>query len=142
VPAVAVVVLQLVLFPMSAGTWLQGVVLGLLNAMVALGLSLVWRANRVLNFAQADMGTLPAALGVAFCIFWGWSWFAGLLIGLVAALVVGVATELIVIRRFRDAPRLTLTVATIGISQFLTLAALLARRVVGEQGVRWPAHPC
>jgi ABC-type branched-subunit amino acid transport system ATPase component/ABC-type branched-subunit amino acid transport system permease subunit len=138
VPAVAVVVLQLVLFPMSAGTWLQGVVLGLLNAMVALGLSLVWRANRVLNFAQADMGTLPAALGVAFCIFWGWSWFAGLLIGLVAALVVGVATELIVIRRFRDAPRLTLTVATIGISQFLILAALLVPRLWGEQVITSP----
>ena len=137
-PAIAVVLLQLILFPMPAGTWLQGLVLGLLNAMVALGLALVWRANRVLNFAQADMGTLPAAFGVAFCIFWGWSWFAGLFIGLVAAVVVGVAIEFIVIRRFRNAPRLTLTVATIGISQFLVLIALLVPRLWGEQVLTSP----
>ena len=137
-PALAVVLLQLVVFPMPAGTWLQGLVLGLLNALVALGLALVWRANRVLNFAQADMGTLPAALGVAFCIFWGWNYFAGLAIGLVAAIVVGVAIELIVIRRFRHAPRLTLTVATIGISQLLILGALLLPRLWGEQVLTSP----
>ena len=137
-PALAVVLLQLVVFPMPVGTWLQGLVLGLLNALVALGLALVWRANRILNFAQADMGTLPAALGVAFCIFWGWSYFAGLAIGLIAAIVVGAATELIVIRRFRHAPRLTLTVATIGVSQLLILGALLLPRLWGEQVLTSP----
>ncbi len=132
-PALTVVAIQLVFYGVPAGVWIQGVVLGLLNALVALGLALIWRSNRVLNFAQADMGTLPAAFGAAFCVFWGWSWFAGFFIGLAGAVVVGLATEYVVIRRFRDAPRLTLTVATIGIAQFCILAALLLPRLWGSQ---------
>ncbi len=132
VPALIVIVVQLVLFGVPSGVWIQGIVLGLLNALVALGLALIWRSNRILNFAQADIGTLPAALGVAFCVFWSWNWFAGLAIGLAAAVIVGALTEIIVIRRFRNAPRLTLTVATIGISQFCILLALLVPQLWGE----------
>ena len=33
-PAIAVLVVQLVFFPVSAGAWLQGLVIGLLNALV------------------------------------------------------------------------------------------------------------
>jgi branched-chain amino acid transport system permease protein len=54
----------------------------------------------------------------------GWNYWLGLGIGIVAAIVVGALTELIVIRRFRKAPRLILTVATIGISQLLLVLAL------------------
>lgn len=139
-PAIAVVVIQLVIFGVPTGVWFQGIVLGLLNALVALGLALIWRTNRVLNFAQADMGLLPAALGVAFCVFWGWNWFAGFGIGLAAAVVVGVGVEYIVIRRFRDAPRLTLTVATIGVAQFCLLLALVVPRMWGQQVITSAEH--
>ena len=62
---VAVVALQLIAFPMPAGVMLQGVVVGLLGALVAVGMSLVYRTNRVLNFAQVQLGLAPAALAVS-----------------------------------------------------------------------------
>lgn len=132
-PALIVIALQIVVFPMPAGSWLQGAILGLLNALVALGLALIWRSNRILNFAQADMGTLPAALGVGLIVMSGLPYLVGLAAGLIAAIVVGIAVEVVIIRRFRDTSRLTLTIATIGVSQLLILLALLAPRLWGQQ---------
>lgn len=91
IPAVAVTAFQFVVFGVPMGVWFQGAILGMLNARVAMGLALIWRSNRAFDLAQADMGTLPTALGVAFCAFWGWNWFDGLFIGLVAAIGMGKA---------------------------------------------------
>src|SRR5438045_8803618 len=38
------------------GEFLWGAIVGLLYAMVAFGLILVHRANRIINFAQAELG--------------------------------------------------------------------------------------
>lgn len=48
----AVLVVQLVLFPMPLGVWLQGVVLGLLGSLMAVGLGLTYRLNKVINFRR------------------------------------------------------------------------------------------
>ena len=61
-PAVIVAV-QLIVFPMPIGAMFSGLILGMLGALGAVGLALVWRSNRVVNFAQGDLGTFPATLG-------------------------------------------------------------------------------
>ena len=132
-PAAGVLVVQLVLFPLPAGAWLQGVVLGLLNALVVLGLMLVYRANRVINFAQASMGAFPAALAVGLILFSGLPYLLALGIGVVAAIAVGVLTDLVIIRRFRRSPRLILTVATIGLAQMYAVGALVVPRLWDRQ---------
>ena len=66
-PAALVLAFQMVLFPVPLGVSLQGVVLGLLNALVVLGLILVYRANRVVNLAQASIGTFPPPWPVPWC---------------------------------------------------------------------------
>ncbi len=38
------------------GEYAYGVVIGLLYAMLAFGLILIYRASRIINFAQAEMG--------------------------------------------------------------------------------------
>ena len=42
-----------------------GAELGLLSAMIAVGLALTYRANRIINFAQADLGIVPSLLARA-----------------------------------------------------------------------------
>ena len=118
-PAAAILLVQLVVFPVPFGIIMRGVTIGLLTALVALGMALVYRANRVLDFAQADLGYIPAMVGVMLATSSGLGYFLGLFIGLVASVVIGVVVELLVIRRFFTAPRLILTVATIGLSQLL-----------------------
>ncbi len=128
-PGAGLVALQLVFFGMPAGAWVRGVVLGLLIALLAVGMALVFRANRVINFAQAELGFVPTSLAVGIIVFSGWPYLVGLGVGLVAAAVLGAVVELAIVRRFTRSPRLVLTVATIGITQLLTFSALLIPRL-------------
>ncbi|MEY2642918.1 MAG: hypothetical protein EBX99_04175 [Acidimicrobiia bacterium] len=123
-PAIALVAVQLVFFGLPAGAWVRGLVLGLLTALLSVGMALVYRANRVINFAQADLGYVPAALSVGLIVFNGLPYLLGLSVGLVGSVVLGAVVELAIVRRFVRSPRLVLTVATIGITQLLSVLAL------------------
>lgn len=129
---IGLVGVQLLFFGLPLGAWIRGVVIGLLTALLAIGMALVYRANRVLNFAQADLGFIPTSLVVGLIVFSGWPYVAGLGIGLVAALVLGAVVELAIVRRFSRSPRLVLTVATLGITQVLAFFAILIPRLWDE----------
>ncbi len=128
----AVLAVQLLLFPIPFGVWLQGAVLGLLGSLMAVGLGLTYRLNKVINFAQGDLGTAPAVLAVGLIAFSGVNYFVGLATGLVAVVLLTFACEFVVIRRFRRSPRLILTVATIGLAQVLVVLSLLIPRIWGQ----------
>lgn len=130
-PAAAVIVVQLVLYPVPLGVWVQGVVLGALNALLALGLALVYRASRILNFAQADFGTAPAVLAWGLIAMSGVGYVVGFITGLLGALLLGAVVEFLIVRRFFRSPRLILTVATIGLSQLLIVVSLAIPRIWG-----------
>ncbi len=128
----AVLAVQLILFPVPLGVWIQGAVLGLLGSLMAVGLGLTYRLNKVINFAQGDLGTAPAVLAVGLVAFSGVNYFVGLATGLVASILLTAIAEFLVIRRFRRSPRLILTVATIGLSQLLVVLSLLIPRIWGQ----------
>ena len=75
------------LWPAPAGVLLKGMVIGGLYALIALGLALVYRANRIINFAQGDLGGAPAALAVLLIVSVGVPYVVGILTGLVAGVV-------------------------------------------------------
>ncbi len=135
-PAAVILVVALAAYPVPIGVTALGLVLGMLGALVALGLALIQRANRILNFAQADLGTLPSTFAYG-CIVssWGLPYLLSFFIGLVGAVVIGALVEFLLIRRFFKASRLVLTVATIGISQLFIVCALLLPRIWGEQAL-------
>ena len=128
----AIVATQAIFFGLPFGLWLNGVVLGGLNAVLAVGMALIYRANRVVNFAQAELGTAPAAFAAAFIVFWGWPYLLGLTAGLVMSIVAGIVVEFALIRRFRNSPRLVVTVATLGITQLLLVIGILIPRWWGR----------
>lgn len=140
-PALVLVVVQLVFFGVPAGAWIRGVVIGLLTALLAVGMALVYRANRVLNFAQADLGYIPAALSVGLIVFSGLPYLFGLFVGLVSSVVLGAIVELAIVRRFSRSPRLVLTVATIGITQLLAVLAILIPRLWDENAASQRIDP-
>lgn len=111
-------------YPSTLGVILNGAIGGSRLALIALGIALVYRSNRIINFAAADLGVLPVTLIVVLVLGFSWNYWIGLALGILAALVLGALTEMVVIRRFRTAPRLILTVATIGVSQVLLSLAL------------------
>jgi branched-chain amino acid transport system permease protein len=96
-----------------------GLISGLLYAINAMGLVLIYRANRVVNFAQAEMGSVAAVLAIQFSIHWNFPFVVSVACGLVFAVVLGAVIEGLVLRRFQRASRLILAVATIALAQIL-----------------------
>src|SRR4029077_4142705 len=92
------------------GIFLHGVVLGMLSGMLAVGLVLVYRTNRIINFAQGELGAFAATLSGELVQRFHAPFYVAVLVGLVAAVLASVAVEFLVIRRFARAPRLILTV--------------------------------
>lgn len=113
---------------------LSGVAEGATYGLIALGIVLVYKATRVLNFAQAEVGT--------FALYLAWAatdrpidlpllpafdvpLVGGIVFGLAFAAVAGAGTEL-VLRPLSGAPRLTVTVATLGLGTVLGAWQVLA----------------
>ena len=125
IPPAILLAIQQIFWRTPYGAVLQGIILGLLTSLVAIGIVLIYRSNRVLNFAQAELGLLPTVLSVMLIVESGFPYLAAFAIGLVGAALLGVSSEFLVIRRFSRSPRLVLTVATLGLAQVLVLWALL-----------------
>jgi branched-chain amino acid transport system permease protein len=107
------------------GIIVVGAVIGSLYALLALGLVLVYRANRIVNFAQGSLGSVAAVLAIQFVLQWHWNYFAAIGAGAAIAAASGALINVTVVRRLHNAPRLILTVATIGVAQILNALALL-----------------
>jgi branched-chain amino acid transport system permease protein len=96
-------------------TLVLGVISGVIYALIAVGITLVYKCSRVLNFAQVEIGTLA--------LYWTWwisgehhaPWIVGALVSIVFAIAVGLAFERLFLRPIATAPRVTLAVATIGL---------------------------
>ncbi len=122
----------------SPGLYLYGIILGLLGALVALGMALIYRANRILNFAQGELGLAPTVFALSLINYSSMPYLVGLGAGLISAVVLGGLIEFLIIRRFFRAPRLILTVATIGVAQLLALGALALPALWGQSPISQP----
>jgi ABC-type branched-subunit amino acid transport system ATPase component/ABC-type branched-subunit amino acid transport system permease subunit len=137
-PAAAVAAAWLaaaILLPRGApvGVVLAGAILGAAVGLTAVGLILVWRANRVVNFANGAMAGVAGLTAVHLFTSWGWPYPVVVPVALALGALVGAVVEVMVVRRFADAPRLVLTVATIGVAQVLGgLELLVPGRIFGE----------
>ena len=114
------------------GVVLQGVVLGTPTGLLAMGLILVYRTNRIINFAYGSIGAVAGIIAVNLFLQWEWNYFLSMTLGLIAGLGVGGLLEVGVIRRFTGSSRLVLTVATIGLAQVLGGFELLIPRWMGS----------
>jgi ABC-type branched-subunit amino acid transport system ATPase component/ABC-type branched-subunit amino acid transport system permease subunit len=104
-----------------AGIFLLGVVTGVLYGLVGAGIILVYRANRVISFAQAGLGGAPALLALLLVTNHHWPYAAAAAVMVVGSLLTGALVEVLILRKFLKQPRIITTVATIGVAQLLTL---------------------
>ncbi|MEY2406541.1 MAG: hypothetical protein QOG39_1457, partial [Acidimicrobiaceae bacterium] len=92
--ALGIIAVQQVFFGVPLGIFVRGVIVGLLTALIALGMALTYRSNRFVNFAQGDLGSVPVVLMVMLMSAWHWSYGLSLAAGLVGAIVLGAVVEL------------------------------------------------
>jgi branched-chain amino acid transport system permease protein len=117
------------------GMFLQGIVLGALNGLLAMGLVLIYRANRIINFAQGALGAFAATLAGWLVQVHGWPFYFAVIVGLAAAVVSSAFVEWAIIRRFSKAPRLILTVATIAVAQLLSAGELILAAIGHDRSI-------
>src|SRR3954470_13679533 len=106
---------------MNLGTLVLGVLNGLTIGLLAVGFVLVYKANRFLNLAHGQLGTLSAVLLAKFVLDNGWSWWAAFGFALVLGLVTGLVVERAFVGplRERTSSPVTLLLLSLGISQLL-----------------------
>ena len=95
----------------------DGVVTGLLYALLAMGIVLIYRATRVINFAVGAMGLVGGALLALLVVEWNVPFWIGAIVALGVGVLYGAILELLIIRRLFAAPRVIVLVATVGIAQ-------------------------
>lgn len=100
-------------------------------ALLGIGLILVYRANRVINFAQAQLGGGAALLGALLMKLEHVPYLVAIGATLAAAALVGLFSEFVFMRRFANAPRLVMMIATIGLSLFLAILQFVVPPIFG-----------
>src|SRR5688500_3616596 len=95
-----------------------GLLSGVMYSLVALGFVLIYKASGVFNFAQGAM-VFFAALTCVSLVEAGMNFWLALLVTLAAMVVLGLATERVVLRPLVNQPQITLFMATIGLTFFL-----------------------
>ncbi|HEX9682290.1 MAG TPA: ATP-binding cassette domain-containing protein [Acidimicrobiales bacterium] len=118
----------------TLATVLNGLVLGSLYGLIGVGIILIYRTNRIINFAAAGLGAVPGVLAAMLLVLKGWSWYVCFPIAVIGGAVLGGLIDIIIIRRFSNAPRLILTVATIGVVQILAFISLYIPIWLGSEG--------
>jgi len=92
-----------------------GLLAGVMYSLVALGFVLIYKASGVFNFAQGAM-VFFAALTFVSLLERGVNLWLALVITLVVMVVLGLATEKVVLRPLVNQPPITLFMATIGLT--------------------------
>src|SRR5436305_4764954 len=92
-----------------------GLLAGVMYSLVALGFVLIYKASGVFNFAQGSM-VFFAALTFVSLLERGWNLWLALAVTLAVMVLVGMATERIVLRPLVNQPPITLFMATIGLT--------------------------
>ncbi|HUR49335.1 MAG TPA: ABC transporter permease [Acidimicrobiales bacterium] len=120
--------------PIPREIFLNGAVVGSLYGLIGLGLILVYRANRIINFAQAQLGAVAASAALMLLTFRNWAYLAVIPLVLIGGGAVGGTVEMVFVRRFSRSPRLILTVVTIGIGLVLQALEFFTKKwIVGDQ---------
>jgi branched-chain amino acid transport system permease protein len=96
----------------------EGLVGGVLYALIALGYVLIYKASGVFNFAQGIM-VVFAALTLVGLHELGLPAFAALILSLGVMLALAIAVERIVLRPLVNQPEIVLFMATFGLTSFL-----------------------
>ena len=113
----------------------DGVTNGFVYAIVALALVMIWRATRVINYAQGAMGMFTTYVTI-FAISHGVTYWLAFVIALGGGFLLGAAIERVLVRPVETRPPLNLVILTLGLLIFLEA---LAPMLFGGQVQSFPA---
>jgi branched-chain amino acid transport system permease protein len=106
--------------------FVNGLMIGMMYALVALGFVLIYKATSVVNFAQGDLMMFGGYIAAALIVLYGLPLLVALPVLLGAMVVLGFIIERVVLRPLVGQQVISVVMVTIGLAQvFQGLAAML-----------------
>ena len=103
----------------------NGLGIGSVYAIIALGYTMVYGIAKMLNFAHGDIIMVGAYICFCAMNYLGLNSILSVLLSVVVCTLLGIVIERIAYKPLRDAPSLDVLITAIGVSYFLQNAALL-----------------
>ncbi|MFC2639193.1 branched-chain amino acid ABC transporter permease [Mitsuokella sp. oral taxon 131] len=103
---------------------INGISLGSIYALIALGYTMIYGIIKLINFAHGDIYMVGAYIGFFSITQAGLGVIPSLMISLVTTGLLGMAVERIAYRPLRHAPRISVLITAIGVSFFLEYTSM------------------
>ncbi|MFZ0614667.1 MAG: branched-chain amino acid ABC transporter permease [Desulfobacterales bacterium] len=115
---------------------LNGLTLGSLYALIAIGYTMVYGILRLINFAHGEIFMLGA-----YFVFWGIAlfhlpWPLAIVASILVTASIGILVDRIAYRPLRDAPRISALISSIGVSFFLQNLAIVVFSAIPREVYR------
>ena len=121
--------------------WLQqlinGISLGSIYALIALGYTMVYGIIKLINFAHGDIFMIGAFVGFYAITGFGLGFFPALFIAMAICAILGVTIERIAYKPLRNATRIAALITAIGVSLFIEYTTIFVR---GAQPEAYPSN--
>ncbi|KMY55356.1 MULTISPECIES: branched-chain amino acid ABC transporter permease [Bacillaceae] len=119
--------------------WIQqlvnGISLGSIYALIALGYTMVYGIIKLINFAHGEVFMIGAFIGFYAIGGWGLSFVPALLLAMAVCAIIGVVIERVAYKRLRNATRIAALITAIGVSLFIQYGVIYIR---GAQPEAYP----
>lgn len=104
---------------------LNGLAVGCIYGLVALGFVLIYKATELVNFAQGDLLMLGAFVAYMAVVWWGLDYWLSFLIAVLAVAAFGALLDRFLLRRVIGQPQFAVVMLTIGLgAMFRTFASV------------------
>ncbi|MEE3381853.1 MAG: branched-chain amino acid ABC transporter permease [Succiniclasticum sp.] len=104
---------------------INGVSLGSIYALIALGYTMIYGILKLINFAHGDVYMLGAYIGFFCTSMLKLSFLPSIIVAMVGTALAGMIIERVAYRPMRNAPRIAILITAIGVSFFLENAMIL-----------------
>lgn len=98
---------------------LNGISIGSIYALIAIGYTMVYGILRLINFAHGDIFMMAGYFMIICMTNLLIPWYVSIVIVVIATVLLGVCTEKIAYKPLRSAPRMSVMISAIGVSYFL-----------------------
>lgn len=97
----------------------NGLQLGFVYALIALGYTMVYGVVRLINFAHGDVFMVGAFASFYAITRYGWSFLPAIVFSMIICAVLAITIERVAYKPLRDAPRISALITAVGMSFFL-----------------------
>lgn len=109
----------------------SGLIMGCIYALASLGLVLIFKTTKVVNFAHGEMAMISTFISFVFLSSFGYSYLVSLFLSLLFAAIFGLIVYLVFMKRIQSAPHLNQVVLTLGLFMMFN----------GAAGIVWGYQP-